>query len=204
LSDPGDLAIRVRGQVQGVGFRPFVWQLAQAHGVTGQVLNDPEGVLIHAHGATGPSSTTSAPRPRRCRASTRSRPRRMLPRPPTSFLIAASEGVGARTRVTPDAATCADCLPKSATPADRRHGYAFANCTHCGPRLSILDRLPYDRAQTSMAGFEMCPPAARNTRTPATAASTPSPWPAPPAGRACGWNGTESSRPATARRRPIF
>jgi hydrogenase maturation protein HypF len=152
-----DLAIRVRGQVQGVGFRPFVWQLAHAHGVLGQVLNDPEGVLIHAHRASGAFlddlSTKAPPLSRIDAIETAAH---VFRDPPTSFLIAASEGVGARTRVTPDAATCADCLREIRDPADRRHGYAFANCTHCGPRLSILDRLPYDRARTSMAVFEMC------------------------------------------------
>jgi hydrogenase maturation protein HypF len=158
LSEAGDLAIRVRGQVQGVGFRPFVWQLAQAHGVTGQVLNDPEGVLIHARGATGAFlEDLRAKAPPLSRIDAVETTPHSFPEPPASFLIAASEGVGARTRVTPDAATCADCLREIRDPTDRRHGYAFANCTHCGPRLSILDRLPYDRAQTSMAKFEMCP-----------------------------------------------
>jgi hydrogenase maturation protein HypF len=157
LSDPQDLAIRVRGQVQGVGFRPFVWQLAQDHGVTGQVLNDPDGVLIHARGATAAfldDLRTKAPPLSRIDA-VESAPH-AFSEAPASFLIAASEGVGARTRVTPDAATCPDCLAEIRDLTDRRFGYPFANCTHCGPRLSILDRLPYDRAQTSMAGFQMC------------------------------------------------
>ncbi len=157
MSDAKGLAIRVRGQVQGVGFRPFVWQLAQTHGVLGQVLNDPEGVLIHAHGATDAfldDLRTNAPPLSRIDAiETASH---TFSGRPKSFLIAASEGVGARTRVTPDAATCPDCLREIRDPGDRRQGYPFANCTHCGPRLSILDRLPYDRAQTSMAAFEMC------------------------------------------------
>ncbi len=156
-SPASGLRIRVRGQVQGVGFRPFIWQLAQSHGVTGQVLNDPEGVLIEAFGATDAfvsAITSNAPPLARVDA--------VEPTPfhidtaPAAFLIAASEGVGAETRVTPDAATCPDCLAEIRDPSERRAGYAFANCTHCGPRFSILDRLPYDRAQTSMADFPMC------------------------------------------------
>ncbi|MCU4654570.1 carbamoyltransferase HypF [Roseibacterium sp. SDUM158016] len=153
-----DLAIRIRGQVQGVGFRPFVWQLAQAHGVTGSVLNDPEGVLIHARGATAAFlDDLRAKAPPLARVDGVETAPFAFPVPPQGFLIAASTGVGARTRVTPDAAACPDCLAEIRDPADRRYGYPFANCTHCGPRLSILDRLPYDRAQTSMAAFEMCP-----------------------------------------------
>ena len=76
--------------------------------------------------------------------------------PPTGFSITPSRGKGAQTRVTPDAATCPDCLAEIRGQG-RRRGYAFTNCTHCGPRFTILHALPYDRAQTSMAGFAMCP-----------------------------------------------
>ncbi|NKX45982.1 carbamoyltransferase HypF [Roseicyclus persicicus] len=152
------LAIRVRGQVQGVGFRPFVWQLAQAHGVTGEVLNDAEGVLIRARGATQAFlAALSAEAPPLARVDAVETAPHRFATAPAAFLIAPSDGVGARTRVTPDAATCPACLAEIRDPADRRAGYAFANCTHCGPRFSILDRLPYDRAQTAMAAFEMCP-----------------------------------------------
>ncbi|MEM7723132.1 MAG: carbamoyltransferase HypF [Pseudomonadota bacterium] len=151
------LRIRVRGQVQGVGFRPFIWQLARKHGVTGEVLNDPEGVLIHASGASDAFlSAIRSEAPPLSRVDAVEVTDHLFEAAPTGFLIAASDGVGAQTRVTPDAATCADCLAEINDPSDRRAGYAFANCTHCGPRFSILDRLPYDRAQTSMAAFEMC------------------------------------------------
>jgi hydrogenase maturation protein HypF len=157
MDERKDLAIRVRGQVQGVGYRPFVWQLAQAHGVTGQVLNDPEGVLIFAKGASAAFlRALKEEAPPLARVDAVETAPHVFDAPPPAFLIAASEGVGARTRVTPDAATCADCLREIRDPANRRFGYAFANCTHCGPRLSILDRLPYDRARTSMAAFPMC------------------------------------------------
>lgn len=153
-----DLAIRVRGQVQGVGFRPFVWQLAQAHGVAGQVLNDPEGVLIHARGATRAFlDALSDAAPPLARVDAVESAPHVFATPPEGFLIAASEGVGARTRVTPDAATCPACLAEIRDRGDRRFGYPFANCTHCGPRFTILHRLPYDRSETSMAAFEMCP-----------------------------------------------
>jgi hydrogenase maturation protein HypF len=198
LSEAGDLAIRVRGQVQGVGFRPFVWQLAQAHGVTGQVLNDPEGVLIHARGATGAFlEDLRAKAPPLSRIDAVETTPHSFPEPPASFLIAASEGVGARTRVTPDAATCADCLREIRDPTDRRHGYAFANCTHCGPRLSILDRLPYDRRKPPWPSSRCARIAAPSTKTRATVASTRNLWLVPSADRPSGWKGAVSSFLAT-------
>ncbi|NNF71318.1 MAG: carbamoyltransferase HypF [Rhodobacteraceae bacterium] len=149
--------IRVRGQVQGVGFRPFIWQLARAHGVKGHVLNDPEGVLIHAEGealdAFEADIAAKAPPLARVDAVEGVA---VDAQGATEFTIAKSTGQGAETRVTPDAATCAACLAEIRDPDDRRAGYAFANCTHCGPRFTILRALPYDRAQTTMAPFEMC------------------------------------------------
>lgn len=150
--------IRVRGQVQGVGFRPFVWQLAERMGLRGRVLNDPEGVLIFADGAGLDDFELSL-----CEeAPVLARVDAVEADPWTEdlgegFEIVASEGAGAETRVTPDAATCPDCLSEVLDPTERRHGYAFANCTHCGPRFTILRALPYDRSQTTMGPFEMCP-----------------------------------------------
>ena len=148
----------MRGQVQGVGFRPFVWQLAQRFGVSGEVSNDAEGVLIHASGgdldAFEAALKTDAP----ALASVDAVESATAGVVQTSgFTIAASGPAGAETRVTPDAATCADCVAEIADPEERRYGYAFTNCTNCGPRFTILKALPYDRAQTTMAPFRMCP-----------------------------------------------
>ena len=151
------LRIRVRGQVQGVGFRPHVWQLATRFGLRGQVLNDPEGVLIFATGAGLDAFLTAL----RDEAPPLSRIDAIEAEAASveagaGFDIVASQGTGAETRVTPDAATCPDCLTETLDPDDRRFGYAFSNCTHCGPRYTILNALPYDRAQTTMAPFTMC------------------------------------------------
>lgn len=151
------LRIRVRGQVQGVGFRPFIWQLAQEFGLRGRVLNDPEGVLIEAQGERLADFLAAIP----ARAPKLARVDAVESAPlagdlAEGFVIAASEGRGAETRVTPDAATCPDCLAEIREPG-RRQGYAFTNCTHCGPRFTILHGLPYDRAQTTMAPFALCP-----------------------------------------------
>ncbi len=150
--------IRVRGQVQGVGFRPFVWQLAQRLQISGRVLNDPEGVLIYAAGddlaAFQTCLKTDAPPLSRIDAIEVEA--YDFPETPLGFEIAASQGRGAETRVTPDAATCPDCLDDIRGSDPRRAGYAFTNCTHCGPRFTILHGLPYDRAQTTMAPFAMC------------------------------------------------
>ncbi len=154
----GGVSIRVRGQVQGVGFRPFVWQLAAEFAVCGWVLNDPEGVLIAAQGGDIPAFLAAL----RQRAPPLARVEAVevaplsFTTPPAGFTIAPSAGAGAETRVVPDAATCPACLAEIFAPG-RRQGHAFANCTHCGPRFSILYRLPYDRARTAMADFPMCP-----------------------------------------------
>lgn len=150
--------IRVRGQVQGVGFRPFVWQLAHRLGVVGHVLNDAEGVLIHAAGDTLGAfiAALSAEAPPLARVEAVETGVWSFAGMPDGFSIAQSQGQGAETRVTPDAASCADCVRDITGHDPRRRGYAFTNCTHCGPRFTILGGLPYDRARTSMAPFEMC------------------------------------------------
>ncbi|OUD10247.1 carbamoyltransferase HypF [Marivivens niveibacter] len=147
--------IRIRGQVQGVGFRPFIWQLAQRFGIEGDVRNDAEGVLIRCVCVDdGFLNAIRAETPQLARidAVEVSEIDAALGK---GFTIAQSGAKGAETRVTPDAATCPDCVTEIRS-AGRRHGYAFTNCTHCGPRFTILKQLPYDRAQTSMATFDMC------------------------------------------------
>ena len=151
------LRIRVRGQVQGVGFRPYLFALAREFGLSGQVCNDPEGVLAEVFGAGAEAFVAAIAR----RAPPLARVEavevaRFDGEAPAGFVILASRGVGAETRVTPDAATCPDCAAEIRA-VGRRQGYGFANCTHCGPRFSILRGLPYDRAQTSMAAFALCP-----------------------------------------------
>lgn len=149
--------IRVRGQVQGVGFRPFVWQLARARGLRGVVLNDAEGVLIRVAGALGDfAEALRRDAPPLARVDAVEVAAAVFDDLPEGFEIVASGGAGAETRVTPDAATCPDCLAEIRGEG-RRRGYAFTNCTHCGPRFSILQSLPYDRARTTMAPFAMCP-----------------------------------------------
>lgn len=152
--------IRVRGQVQGVGFRPFVYRLAQELQLAGWVRNDGEGVDIEAQGAAEAVEAlitrleTEAP-PLASVASVEAT------EAPTSdargFEIKVSLRGTANTAVTPDSATCPDCLAELFDPANRRWRHAFINCTHCGPRYTLTRRLPYDRPHTSMAAFEMCP-----------------------------------------------
>lgn len=152
------LLIRVRGQVQGVGFRPFIWQLAAEFGIRGEVLNDPEGVLIRAcgPGVEGFVAAIGPRAPKLARVDAVEVSAHWFEALPEGFVIAASQGRGAETRVVPDAATCPDCVAEVFGDG-RRAGYAFTNCTHCGPRFTILRGLPYDRAMTTMAGFTLCP-----------------------------------------------
>jgi len=163
------LRIRVRGQVQGVGFRPFVWTLARRFGLRGRVLNDAEGVLIEAagEGLEAFAAALLLEAPPLARIDAVDRAAMSAGDLPEGFEIVASGGGAARTRVTPDAATCPACLAEIRNPQARRHGHAFANCTRCGPRFSILRALPHDRAQTTMAPFAMCPDCAAEYADPA-------------------------------------
>jgi hydrogenase maturation protein HypF len=153
--------IRISGVVQGVGFRPTVYRVAREHGVLGDVKNDGDGVLIHAWAEPPALDAFVEALSRECpplaaiQAIVRAEAT-LAELPPESFSITASERTRARTGVSPDAATCAACLAEVLDPFSRRYRYPFTNCTHCGPRLSILTGLPYDRARTSMAGFELC------------------------------------------------
>jgi hydrogenase maturation protein HypF len=163
--------IRVRGQVQGVGFRPHAWRLARELGLVGWVRNDGEGVEIEAQ---GPRAAIDAlverlqrqppPLARVTGVETRARPTGPAV---SDFVIAASTASRADTAVTPDTAVCADCLRELFDPANRRWRHAFANCTNCGPRYTITRALPYDRPQTSMAAFVMCPQCRREYESPA-------------------------------------
>ena len=153
--------IRVTGIVQGVGFRPAVWRLAQRHGLRGTVGNDGQGVAIHVCGPADALARFVADL--RCQAPPLARVDRIdcddgaWLAPDAGFAIVASSADGAaRTGIAPDAASCAACIAETVDPAARRHGYAFTNCTHCGPRLSIAERIPYDRANTTMRAFTMC------------------------------------------------
>ncbi len=157
--EPQRLRVRVRGAVQGVGFRPFVWGLARDLDLSGWVLNDSEGVLIEVEGASVSRFLDRLP----AEAPPLARLDAVEPVPVpgegsgTFEIRHSARGAQARTMVTPDMATCPDCLDDILDPDNRRYGYPFTNCTHCGPRHTITHTLPYDRAQTSMASFQMCP-----------------------------------------------
>jgi hydrogenase maturation protein HypF len=153
--------VRVHGTVQGVGFRPYVYRLAAELGLAGYVLNDAHGVLLEVEGnppavaeflaRLGPEAPPLATLERLL---TEERPAAG----DDAFTIAQSTAQGtADAPVTPDSATCVDCLNELLDPADRRFRYPFINCTNCGPRFTIVRGIPYDRPQTTMAGFAMCP-----------------------------------------------
>ncbi|WCH29085.1 carbamoyltransferase HypF [Aeromonas salmonicida] len=159
----------IDGIVQGVGFRPFVYGLALRHGLAGYVLNDANGVTIGAEGL--PEQLASFARELRELAPPLSRidhfSERVLPQNDDpdhnpdydgQFHIKASQQQSAATvAISPDQGMCEACATDVANPVDRHHHYPFTNCTHCGPRYTIIRRLPYDRPYTAMAGFAMCP-----------------------------------------------
>ena len=152
--------LRVRGLVQGVGFRPFVYATAAELGLTGSVANSADGVSIDVEG------TASALEMFAGRLRSQAPPLAMVVsvdseeldvRGGTGFVIESSRpGDRARTLASPDVTTCRDCLNELVDPANRRYRHPFITCTNCGPRFTIITALPYDRAQTTMAGFAMC------------------------------------------------
>lgn len=155
--DQGELII-VRGQVQGVGFRPTVYRLATELGLTGDVRNTADGVHIRLWGGRVSSFIerlqAEAPPLAEIYGLDRSP---VGGEKPTEFAIRETAQGKMRVAITPDAATCPDCLAEIGGPTERRYHYPFANCTNCGPRFSIIYNAPYDRAKTSMREFGLCP-----------------------------------------------
>lgn len=152
--------LQLRGHVQGVGFRPFVFRLAHRYGLAGWVINRRGAVGMHVQGTPAALDAfqrallEEAPAPARPLLDT-------VAETPladvTDFTIRASVAAGAADiRVPPDLAPCAACLRELADAGDRRHGYPFINCAHCGPRYTLIRALPYDRARTTMAAFALC------------------------------------------------
>ena len=163
-------AIRIRGQVQGVGFRPFVYRLATQRGLSGFVRNDGAGVAIEVQGSPAVlddfiNALRQPPALARIDdlAVSDLIPDRNVG---DTFAIVASSGGPVTAEIAPDSAICPACLAELFDPRDRRYRYPFINCTDCGPRYTITAALPYDRPNTSMAGFTLCPDCAREYRDP--------------------------------------
>ncbi|HEU5001802.1 MAG TPA: carbamoyltransferase HypF [Actinomycetota bacterium] len=154
--------VEVAGIVQGVGFRPFVHALATGLGLGGFVRNDPEGVTVEVEGPPGAVAaflTALGERPPPLARIESVSQAEVDPVGDGSFAIVASEAAGRHLAlVSPDVATCPECLAEIRDPSARRHGYAFTNCTNCGPRFTITLDIPYDRPNTTMAAFPMCGP----------------------------------------------
>ena len=155
------LQVSVRGVVQGVGFRPFVYQLAARYNLRGWVCNTSGDVKIEVEGDSRALDLflrdlveTAPPLARLEDVSAARHP----PVGHSGFEIRSSVAeAGEYQLVSPDIATCEACLAEVVTPGDRRHRYPFTNCTNCGPRFTIIDDIPYDRPRTTMRGFTMCP-----------------------------------------------
>lgn len=161
MTAPARMQLRLDGVVQGVGFRPFVFQLAAEMRLKGWVSNSASGLLIEVEGRK--SELEKFLDRLRSERPPHSEIRRtdwtwLAPVGYKSFEIHASaQSGGPRALVLPDLATCPDCLREIRDSADRRFDYPFTNCTHCGPRFTIIEAVPYDRARTSMKQFTMCP-----------------------------------------------
>ncbi len=159
-ADDSSLEIRVRGRVQGVGFRPSVYRLARELGLAGEVLNDDEGVLIRASGTRAAMASflerIARESPPLAHVET-VKTRALSKLQDGEFRIGESRSNGSvRAEVTPDAAICEPCAREISSPSERRFRYPFTSCTHCGPRLSIVQGVPYDRATTTMRAFPFC------------------------------------------------
>ena len=149
---------RIRGLVQGVGFRPFVWRLARELELTGWVRNDGAGVIAAVNGKNWPKfkSRLAAEAPRLARIDAIEDEAAEVAG--DGFAILDSAAGEVKTAIGSDAALCPECIADLCDPASRRWRYAFTTCTHCGPRYTVSRRIPYDRAQTSLAGFPLCAP----------------------------------------------
>ncbi|WP_114194421.1 carbamoyltransferase HypF [Edaphovirga cremea] len=158
--NPNGLQLRIKGKVQGVGFRPFVWQLAHRLGLLGDVSNDGAGVDIHLWQTPDVAiflEQLHADCPPLAQIDSVETSPFNWPEPPQDFTIVHSGHGQMDTQVVPDAATCDACLRELNAADNRRYHYPFINCTHCGPRFSVIHSMPYDRPYTSMRDFPLCP-----------------------------------------------
>jgi hydrogenase maturation protein HypF len=163
--------IGVSGVVQGVGFRPFIYRLATEHALSGWVQNGADGVRIHAQGAPDAVARFIADIPRLSPRAAEIARLTYVPvpcEPARPFEIRASESSAAPTAgISPDLTLCDACRSELFDPADRRYGYPYINCTHCGPRYSVVCGLPYDRPNTTMRGWTLCDDCRREYEDPA-------------------------------------
>lgn len=158
---PKRVRMRITGIVQGVGFRPFIYNLARRHDLGGWVRNDAHGVQLEVEGEAAAvaafQAAVMAEKPPLA-VITALTTQELVPQGEREFVIRRSETDGERTAlISPDVATCEDCRRELFDPADYRYRYPFINCTNCGPRFTIVKDVPYDRANTTMAPFAMCP-----------------------------------------------
>ncbi|BAS49380.1 HypF protein [Aggregatibacter actinomycetemcomitans NUM4039] len=168
------IELRIKGKVQGVGFRPFVWLLANRHNLRGDVNNDGQGVLIRLLAPTAQQlqhflhDLQTQPPPLALITDIQQHEKRWE-NPPhfTGFEIRESENNAMDTQIVPDAATCPACLNDLFDRNNRRYHYPFTNCTHCGPRFTIIKAIPYDRKNTSMVSFPLCADCAAEYKNPA-------------------------------------
>ena len=168
------IELRIKGKVQGVGFRPFVWLLANQYGLNGDVNNDGQGVLIRFVSPPADAleqflSDLQNKLPPLAQITDITQ--RAIDWPEataiTGFTIRESENNQMDTQIIPDAATCPHCLADLFDPNNRRYHYPFTNCTHCGPRFTIIKAIPYDRKNTAMASFPLCPQCEKEYKDPA-------------------------------------
>lgn len=187
--------LRVRGKVQGVGFRPFVWQLATQLELRGDVSNDGEGVLVRLYGEAPGFSEQLV---QRCPPLARIDEVDAMPfawlTPPEGFSIRHSATGAMDTQIVPDAATCPACLAEMRDPRERRYRYPFINCTHCGPRFTIIRAMPYDRPLTSMAPFPLCKSCETEYRNPADRRFHAQPVACPDCGPQLEWRAGDDSQ----------
>ena len=168
------IELRIKGKVQGVGFRPFVWLLAKQYALRGDVNNDGQGVLIRLLEPTEQQlqqflHDLQHKLPPLALITDIQQHEKYWENPPhfEGFEIRESENNAMDTQIVPDAATCPACLTDLFDPTNRRYHYPFTNCTHCGPRFTIIKAIPYDRKNTSMADFPLCPDCAEEYKNPA-------------------------------------
>ena len=159
---PLRLRLVINGRVQGVGFRPTVYRLALERGLSGSVCNTPEGVVIEIQGnhplVSGFPNALQDGLPPLAQITSLTEQEQPPRKDEQGFsILSSTAGSGHQVLISPDIATCPDCLREMNDPGDRRYRYPFTNCTNCGPRFTITRSIPYDRASTSMACFPMCP-----------------------------------------------